>query len=92
MFQEYSEKQNQIYDKFRVAMHSIQQLQMTPCVKQPTSGYIVAFRHSDKISQKLEQFSANVADLVPSLRYNRLDVHTTITVYQKQPLDTFNTA
>lgn len=90
MFQEYNSKQDKIYDKFRATMRSIQQLQIAPCVKEPTSGYIVAFRHSDTISQKLERFSANVAKLVPSMRFNRFDVHTTITVYRKQPLDTFN--
>ena len=89
MFQEYVLKQNKIYDEFRATMHSIQQLQIASCVKESTAGYIVAFRHSDTISQELERFSANVAELVPSLRFSRFDVHTTITVYQKQPLDTF---
>lgn len=89
MFQKYILRQNKIYGEFRVAMRSIRQLQIAPCVKEPTSGYIVAFRHSDPISQKLERLSSNVAELVPSLRFSRFDVHTTITVYQKQPADTF---
>jgi len=71
-------------------MHSIRQLQVAPCVQEPTAGYIVAFRHPDAIARKFEQFSASVAKLVPSLQFSRSDVHTTITVYEKQPLATFN--
>ena len=46
------------------------------------SGYLIAFRHPNSISDQVGSLSEKIADLVPAITYDSASVHTTIATYQ----------
>jgi hypothetical protein len=85
----YQTKQNRIYQQFQTAMDTLPTVQASPLAAKPASGYIVAWLHADALMERLAQLNAQINQIVPVMRFDSSNAHTTITVYQLQPADAF---
>jgi len=82
-FKEFIEKQKSIYNKFR-DISAIEQEGLVPRIPNQQGGYLIAFRHPDKITDALEEFSYHASRIVPAVNYDGANAHTTISDFQVQ--------
>jgi hypothetical protein len=47
-------------------------------------GYIVAFRHPDRITEPVSEFAIAVSRQIPSFNYDSSNLHTTIAIFYEQ--------
>jgi len=80
-FKDFIEKQESIYSKFRDTS-KVEREGIMPNIPQQQGGYLVAYRHPEKIADALGEFSGKVSRIVPSLIYNGENAHTTISDYR----------
>lgn len=85
----YQARQNRIYRQFQTAMETLPTVQASPLVAEPAAGYIVAWLHADSLLAQLAQVNGQINEIVPVMRFDGHNAHTTITVYQLQPLNGF---
>ncbi len=85
----YQARQNQIYRQFQTAMETLPAVLASPLVAEPAAGYIVAWLHTDSLMAQLAQVNGQINAIVPVMRFDGSNAHTTITVYQLQPADGF---
>ena len=76
------------YEKIRKIMCKLPCVEVSPIVKDPTGGHIVAFRHPEPLMDKFTQFTAKIRKLVKSIEYDSTNAHTTI-IAEKKPLKDF---
>ena len=88
-FQRLVAKQDVVYAEFEAATNNLNEFRVDPCIPNPSAGYIVALRYSDAILQRFSQFTASLHHIVPALPFDAENGHTTITVYEKQALASF---
>lgn len=88
-FENYLRKQNRVYRQFQTAMKTVPTVHTSPLVAEPASGYIVAWLHDDALIDRLAQLNNQINKIVPVMRFDRHNAHTTITVFQLQPADGF---
>jgi hypothetical protein len=88
-FLQYRMRQDAVYAEFKTNMCSLTQLHTSPYVGEPKGGYLIAFRHNNQFMDRVTTFSSKISACIPSLRYTHSNLHTTITVYQHQPLQHF---
>ncbi|MCP4423836.1 MAG: hypothetical protein GY803_05025 [Chloroflexi bacterium] len=82
---EYEANQNRIYENdFRAKAQSLSKVKTAPCVVEPTAGYIVAWLYPDSYMDKVSLFNGRINNIAPTIRFDKNNAHTTITVYQKQ--------
>ncbi len=82
--------QNRIYENdFRAKMNLLHRVQAASCVNEPSAGYLVAWLYSDALMEKVAEVNGRINQIVPTIRFGKGSAHTTITVYQKQPLASF---
>ena len=87
----YAAKQNQIYENhFRAVMPSLPLVKTTKYVSEPDAGYFAVWLYPDSVMAKAANFNRQINEIVPVFRFDETNLHTTITVYQSQPQDTFN--
>lgn len=82
-FNEFVEKQRMIYDKFRDTS-AIEQEGLVPRIPTQQGGYLIAFRHPEKITDSLGEFSYQSSRIVPAITYDGANAHTTISDFQVQ--------
>ena len=80
-FQDFIEKQDGIYSRFRDTF-KVEQEGIVQNVPQLQGGYLIAYRHPRNIADALGEFSEKVSKIVPSLTYDAQNAHTTISDYQ----------
>ena len=80
-FQDFIEKQDSIYSRFRDTS-KVEQEGIVPNVPQSQGGYLIAYRHPRNIADALGEFSEKVSRIVPSLTYDAQNTHTTISDYK----------
>jgi hypothetical protein len=81
----YEANQERIYqDDFRATMTSLPMVQTSPCVSEPTAGYIVAWLYPESLNIQAAQFNTDLNAIVPTIHFDGRNIHTTITVHQKQ--------
>jgi hypothetical protein len=85
----YQTNQNRIYRQFQTAMETLPTVQVSPLVTKPASGYIIAWLHADAMMDRLAQLNAQINEIIPVMRFDGSNAHTTITVYQLQPANGF---
>lgn len=54
---------------------------LAPNIPNNQGAYIIAFRHSKKITKEIEHFSRTLAVNFPSIIYDESNIHTTISTY-----------
>ncbi len=76
-FKEFLDKQEEVYSRFRntskVRLEGIK-----PAIPDRQGGYLIVFRHSPEIAQKISDFSRRISQVIPSLFYDSATIHTTI--------------
>lgn len=80
-FQDFIEKQDGIYSRFRDTS-KLEQEGIVPNIPQQQGGYLIAYRHPRNIADALGEFSEKVSRIVPSLTYDAQNAHTTISDYK----------
>lgn len=81
-FNEFIKNQERIYDEFRSS--NIEHNGIEPKVSNNRGGYIIALRHSKKITDLLGKLSRKASEIIPSITYDAQNIHTTISAYQVQ--------
>lgn len=90
MMSSYAAKQNQIYaEHFRAVMPSLPCVKTTKYIREPDAGYFAVWRFSNALMTKAADFNRQINEIIPGFRFDETNLHTTITVYQSQPQDTF---
>ncbi|MBT3304121.1 hypothetical protein HN592_04850 [Candidatus Woesearchaeota archaeon] len=78
-FESFLEQQDGIYESFKAFIKSDKGV----VPKSHRQGaYMIAFRHSDEITNKIMDFSNKVSKLVRSIKYDKSNAHTTIIIFQ----------
>ncbi len=81
-FAAFLEKQESIYNKFRDTSKINAEGVKASVPNQ--GGYLIAFRHPEKITDALGEFSHQVSRITPAIVYNESNGHTTLSDYQLQ--------
>ena len=76
-FNEFLDKQDEVYSRFRDTS-KIHNEGTKPAVPERQGGYLIVFRHSQEIAQKISDFSKRISQAIPSLFYDFATIHTTI--------------
>lgn len=80
-FIEFITKQNRIYGEFRDTSKVMAE-GISPRIFENEGGYIIAYRHPKNIVNGVEEFSKKVNRVVPSIKYDKDNVHTTFATYK----------
>ncbi len=80
-FKEFLTKQEEVYNRFRDTCKMEAEGTKPNIPQKSQGGYLIAFRHSTEITQKVEDFSRRLAQTVPLIIYNTKTIHTTISDY-----------
>lgn len=81
-FNNFLEKQNNIYAEFR-NQSKIELEGLNPKLETNKGGYIIALRHSKSIIDAIEKFTYKVNLVVPSIIYDESNIHTTLATYEE---------
>lgn len=46
-----------------------------------TGGYLIALRHPSSLTDVIDEFSMKISNIIPSIIYNKSNIHTTISDY-----------
>ena len=77
--------QQAVYDKFKATAETIRQEgTVPPKTVENRDGYLIILRHSDEIIERCSDLSQKIAQVVPAMVYERIAVHTTISVVGMQ--------
>jgi hypothetical protein len=87
-FEDFMRKQGQIYDKFRDTTN-VKENGLVDGIEKSLGGFLVAFRHPNRITEPLARFAERIASVIPALPYNEGNIHTTITDYGVCPAEDF---
>lgn len=82
-YENFIEKQERIYDKFRDTS-AVEKEGLIPKIPKQQGGYLIAFRHPKKITDSLGNFSNIVSRLVPAIVYDEQNAHTSLSDFQVQ--------
>ncbi|WP_027632087.1 hypothetical protein [Clostridium hydrogeniformans] len=80
-FSEFLSKQNSIYSEFKDTSKIISN-GLTPRVFESQGGYLIAYGHPENIVAGVKSFSEKVSNIVPTIKYNEENVHTTLCTFQ----------
>jgi len=86
-YNSFIEKQDEIYNKFRVATENLGVTQGTerdPGVD-PQGAFLVAWRFPDQLTASVEEFSLEVRDIINAIPYGRESAHTTVSDFGLAP-------
>ena len=76
-FQEFLTGQDEIYARFRDTS-KFDTGGTKPNIPVSQGAYLIAFRHPDAITEKIEKFSRRLSQVIPLIVYNSSAIHTTI--------------
>ncbi|MFH1503104.1 MAG: hypothetical protein ABIE36_00400 [Candidatus Diapherotrites archaeon] len=77
-FKDFLEKQNSIYS--RMESSSLEETGVVPNIPKYQGSYLIVFRHPDKIVESATNVSYKVSEIIPSIIYDKSNLHTTILV------------
>lgn len=80
-FSEFISRQEVIYSEFRDTS-KVEQNGIVPKILNGQGGYIIAYRHSTNIVEIVEELSQRINNSVPSIKYNKDNIHTTLATFQ----------
>ena len=82
-FKGFLEMQECVYRKFRDTT-AIERDGLSPKIPKQQGGYLIAFRHPNKITDSLGEFSYRASKVVPAITYDRDNAHKTISDFLVQ--------
>ena len=82
-FEEFIEKQRSVYDAFRDSS-TVEREGLVPRIPDQQGGYLIAFRHPTNITDALSEFSYRASRIIPAVKYDGTNAHTTISDFQVQ--------
>lgn len=80
--EEFINKQKRIYKEIQTDANHLSKL--TPIAFHNQGGYIVALRHSDDVVEAIEKFNDRIEKMIPIMKYDRTNLHTTMATFQVQ--------
>lgn len=88
-FSDFIERQEGIYEEFRDTS-KIESEGIVPKISDNQGGYIIAYRHSNDVVEGISKFSEKINRIVPSIKYNEDNIHTTLATFQVSDNFTFD--
>ncbi len=83
------ENQEKVYDGFRQTdLHKVEVIVSSELVDR-IAGYVIALRHEEALISKIAAFSVAIHEILPTVKYDRDNLHTTISDYAKAPVPKF---
>ncbi len=79
-FEEFLKKQEGVYSLFKDQSQLLSE-GLQPNLKSSEGGYAIAFRHGKEFTNLAEEISKKICNLAPSIKYDSLNMHTTISVF-----------
>ncbi len=90
------EAQESVYDKFRAITEQMARGQGNGIERDPGTdpqgAFLVAWRHPEKTTSLIEEFSLEAADLISAVTYDQKNAHTTVSDYGLKPNVVINPA